>query len=97
MTATAVGLSRESFFLGARTAGPMSLFCAWDLFTRRRVDIERTELLAAFPAPGSPAASPNRKAAPRLKSTCKDVVTCRIFQSPALAPRALFCVTAHLL
>jgi hypothetical protein len=53
MTSTAVGFSRESFFLGVSTAGPMILFCRWDLFSGGGIDVERTELLSALPAPGA--------------------------------------------
>jgi len=78
MTAAAVGFSRESFFLGVSTAGPMILLCCWGLFTSSGVDIEGAELLPAVPAPGFTTAGSYRKGAPSLQTTCKDIVTCCI-------------------
>lgn len=73
MTSTAVGFSRESFFFGA--TGPMVFLCRWGLFARRRVVVEGAELLAAFPAPGPPAARSYREGTPSLQTTRKDIVT----------------------
>jgi len=64
MTATAVGLFRESFF--CRAATTMLVPRTRNLFTRKRVNVDRAEFLATFPAPRSATASANRKGAPRL-------------------------------
>ena len=87
MTATAVGLSRESFFLGA--TAPVILFRAWGFLASSGIDIERTELLATFPAPGSATAGPYLEGAHGLQAACKDIVTRGILQGPAFAPRTL--------
>ena len=73
MTATAVGLSRESFFLGAACA--VILFRAWGFLASSRIDVERTELLATFPAPGSATASSYGEGPRSLQTACKDIVT----------------------
>ena len=93
MTATAVGLFRESFFCCATLA--MTIPGALDLFSRKRVNVDGTKLLTTFPAPRAAASSANCKGAACLQSARKDIVTRRIFQSPALAPRTLFCIIAH--
>ena len=93
MTATAVGLFRESFFCCATLA--MIIPRTLDLFSRKRVNVDGTKLLTAFPAPRAAASSANCKGAACLQSARKDIVTRRIFQSPALAPRTLFCIIAH--
>jgi hypothetical protein len=78
MTPTAVGLFRESFFCGIRTAGPVVLFRRQGLFPCCGVNIHRTKLLATFPAPGSTAARPYLEGTPCLQTTRKDIVTCSI-------------------
>ena len=76
MTATAVGLSRESFFLGA--ARSVILFRAWGFLASSGIDVERTELLPAFPAPGSATASSYSEGTRSLQAACKDIITCGI-------------------
>ena len=93
MTATAVGFFGEPFFLGA--AGPMILFCRWGFFTCGGVNIDRAELLAAFPAPGTATASPDLEGASSLEATCKDIVTGGVFEGPTLTPWTLFRICGH--
>lgn len=95
MTATAVGLFRESFF--CRAARPVILFCRWILFTGRSVVIGRAKLLAALPAPGSATSGSYGEGTRSLQTASKDIVTRGIFEGPALAPRTLLCVCRHLL
>lgn len=93
MTATAVGLFRESFFLGA--ARSMILLGRWYLFACRRINIQRAEFIATFPAPGTATAGTYGKGARSLQATRKDIVTRGIFEGPAFAPRTLLCVGRH--
>lgn len=95
MTATAVGFCRESFFFSVSTTGAVVFFGRGCLFPRGRVDVERAELLTAFPAPGAATASPYGEAAFSLEAARKDIVTCGIFEGPALAPWALFRICRH--
>ena len=88
MTATAVGLCRESFFLGA--AGPMRLLGRRDFSPRGRVNIDRTELFPTLPAPGTATSGAHHKPPCRLQTTGKNIVTGGVFEGPALTPGALF-------
>jgi hypothetical protein len=76
MTPTAVGILGESFFCGATAA--MSLFCCRRLLARIWLNIERAELLPAFPAPRATTASPYDKSSTRLEPAGKDIVACGI-------------------
>lgn len=93
MTPTAVGILRESFFCGATC--PVRLLCCRSLISREWVDIERAELLAAFPAPGFSTPGSHLERPTRLEPTGKDVVACGVLQSPALAPWTLLRITRH--
>ena len=94
MTATAVGFSRESFFLGA--AGPVILLGRRGFSARCWINIDRAELFPTLPAPGTATPGAHGECARRLEATGKNLVTSSIFQSPALTPRTLFCVSCHL-
>ena len=90
MTATAVGFFGEPFFCS--TACSMSFFGRRDFSSCSGVNIERTELLPTFPAPGATTSSSYLEGPSSLKPTRKDIVTRRVLECPALTPRALFCV-----
>jgi hypothetical protein len=94
MTATAVGLSRESFFLGA--AGSMILLRRRSFSARDRINIDGAELFPTLPAPGTATPGAHGECARRLEATGENIVTGSIFQCPALTPRTLFCVSCHL-
>ena len=61
------------------TAFSMRLFGAWGLVARLGINIQRTEFLSAFPAPGSTTAGPNMKFPASFKAASKNIVTCGIF------------------
>ena len=65
------------------------------LVSRARVDIDRAEFLAAFPAPGSATAGTDLEGTGSLESTGKDIVTRGILQGPALTPGTLLRITGH--
>jgi hypothetical protein len=54
-----------------------------------RVGVGCAELLSAFPTPTSTATSTHRKLARDFQATRENIVTRRIFETPALTPRAL--------
>jgi hypothetical protein len=60
-----------------------------------RIDILTTELLAAFPAPGTATAGPELEGASSLEATCKDIVTGGVFEGPTLTPWTLFRICGH--
>jgi hypothetical protein len=93
VAAAAVAIFRETGLLG--TTAPMILLRSRDLLSCVRVDVQRTEFLAAFPAPGAATAGTDLEGTRCLESTGKDIVTCGILQCPALTPGTLLRITGH--
>ena len=93
MAAAAVGLLCKTGLLSATAS--MILLGPSDLMTRFWVDIQRTELLAAFPTPGATTAGTDLEGTRCLEPTCKDIVACGILEGPALTPGALLRITGH--
>jgi len=70
----------------------MMFFCIGTFYPCNRIVIESTELFSTLPTPGATASCPFDKLTGGLQSTGKDVIARIIFQTPAIAPRALFSV-----
>jgi hypothetical protein len=64
---------------------------------RRRVAVLSTKLFPAFPTPRPTAARSHHKAVLRIEPARKNVITSRVFQAPAGAPRTLFGIDRHFL
>ena len=94
VSSATIHLWRKSRFRTA-TRGVMMITRLCGFLTRRRVHVLATKLLATFPTPRAPTACSRRECTrTRLKSTGKNVITGGIFQTPTLAPRALFRICA---
>lgn len=73
----------------------MTILCIHSFRARLGVKILAAIFQAALPAPALAAAGAEYELAARVIPTCKDVVTRRVLETPAVAPRALLRVSAH--
>ncbi len=74
------------------TAITMIVFSRREFLTCARVIIGATVFETTPPAPGTTTACPLHKGSAGFKATGKNIITCVIFQTPALTPRALLCI-----
>ena len=65
------------------------------LYTRRRIIIQRAEFFTTAPTPGTTTSVTNNKSATRIETTGKYIVTGIILQTPAFTPWTLLCIPRH--